>query len=267
LAFGISRADAREALGPNREVFRRAPFEPAASELYPDAGVVLGFGPDERLGTIEMTPGADPVLSGVRLLAGSADDVLAALRDAGVAPEWTPSGWAIPELGISFGEVREGCFSSVLSSATGNVVFAFDFFTATAPPTVTAADLAVRAAHGFAPGVEIGAHRADLRRLLGSGVASVSDSGPIDHFMGAGIVAGYDDDGVVVALTAIGPATPAYEGMVLLNRTAGDLHAEAIARGFEVVAGETVLAFSTAGFRAWTMRAEADSPVVAVAIP
>jgi hypothetical protein len=62
LAFGMTRAQTRAVLGAGGEVFRRAPHEVTASELHADAGLVLSFGLDGRLRTVEMTPGTEPTL-------------------------------------------------------------------------------------------------------------------------------------------------------------------------------------------------------------
>jgi hypothetical protein len=262
LAFGTARADARAVLGSAGEVFRRAPHELTASESYPGAGLVLGFDLEDRLRTVEMTARAEPVLRGVRLLGRPLDDVLAELRSVGVAPEKGPAGWAVPELGLVLGD------GSVLASVSDRVVFDFDFFPA-GPPQLAPDALAVRPAQGFAPGVVLGATRADLRELLGGGVASAPDIGGAaqDHFMGVGIIAAYDEKDVVIRLTATGPAQPAYEGMPLLGRTWDELRTDAAARGIAAVPAEAEIGFPAGGFRVWPLQVSGDHPIVAVSLP
>ena len=116
--------------------------------------------------------------------------------------------------------------------------------------------------------MRLGGRRAELRELLGAGIATVPDIGGAgqDHFKQAGIVATYDGDDVVVRLTATAPAQPSYEGMALIGRTWDELLADAAARTIATVAGEAEIEFPAGGFRVWPLLVSGAHPIVAVSL-
>ena len=85
MRFGMTRAEARGALGDNYRSFRKVPAAPTLTDAYADLGLHLYYDPADRLEFIEAFKPAQPTFRSIELLAPT-DDVLKRLLQSGAGP-------------------------------------------------------------------------------------------------------------------------------------------------------------------------------------
>jgi len=96
--FGEERTDHRGRLG-ERTSFERVPGS-GLIDAYSDVTLMLSYDDRDLLREIEIG-GADTFVAGVQLLDRPLEEVLADLRDAGIAPEFVgDQAFSLPGLGI-----------------------------------------------------------------------------------------------------------------------------------------------------------------------